>query len=159
MTVFVVDIDDTISDGSRRTQLAGHEPDRVKDVQGYNAWRDRINEGLEHDRPVSGMRDLVHALVDAGHHVAYVTARGSELREVTREWLRQHGFPDEMLYMRAAADFRPSAAYKEFVITKLLTSEHEDVVVIDDDPRGELVDVCRRRGWTFLRAGFGRSKQ
>jgi hypothetical protein len=155
----IVDIDDTISDGSRRTLAAGHEPDRRKDTGAYNAWRDKINTGLELDAPVTAMRELVTALVEAGHHVAYVTARGSELREVTRGWLRQFGFPDEMLYMRAATDFRPSAEYKEFVVSKLLTSDLEDVLVIDDDPRGELAEVCRRRGWTFLKAGFGRSKQ
>jgi phosphoglycolate phosphatase-like HAD superfamily hydrolase len=148
----VVDIDQCISDGRRRALVAGAEPDRTRDVARYNTWRDTINAGIEHDDPVPGMRELVAALTEAGHDVVYVTARGSSLRGPTRDWLKAHDFPDLLVIMRAETDFRKSCDYKEWAINKMLTSDHQPVLVLDDDERGELEAVCKRRGWTFLKA-------
>lgn len=152
MSLFVIDIDGTIADGRRRFVAAGPEPDRERDVAGYEVWKARVNAGIEHDVPVPGMLDFVRAV--AGQAV-YMTARGSSLRAPTREWLKRHGFPDLLIIMRAEEDARPSAKYKEWAIERLLTSDHETAVVVDDDERGELAAVCARRGWTFLRALSG----
>jgi hypothetical protein len=148
----VIDIDGTIADGTRRFAYAGPEPDRERDVAAYEAWKTKVNAGIEHDSPVPGMKEFVCAVAD---QAVYMTARGSSLRAPTREWLRHNGFPDLLIIMRAEEDYRPSAKYKEWAIERLLTAEHESVVVCDDDERGELQAVCARRGWTFLKAVSG----
>lgn len=155
MALFVFDIDMTLANGARRKRYAGAEPNREKDPAAYNIWRDKINQNLDADEPVPGMVEMVRAMEESGNSVVYVTARGSNLRSETREWLKRHGFPDCMLWMRAETDLRPSAKFKEHIISKLRTSEHEATVVVDDDERGELEEVCKRRGWTFLRALSG----
>lgn len=153
MSLFVVDIDGTIANGRRRFIFAGDEPNRETEPGAYEQWKLRVNSGIEHDEPVPGMLDLVKAVQD---RAVYMTARGSSLRAPTREWLRKHGFPDLLCIMRAEEDVRPSAKFKEWAIQKLMTSDHESIVVVDDDERGELEEVCKRRGWTFLRAVSGR---
>jgi hypothetical protein len=152
MSIFVLDIDGTIADGRRRFIAAGQEPDREKEPEAYERWKAAVNAGIEHDVPVPGMLDFVRAVAD---QAVYMTARGSSLRAPTREWLKRHGFPDLLVIMRAEEDYRPSAKFKEWAIERLLTSDHEHVVVVDDDQRGELRDVCKRRGWTFLLAVSG----
>jgi hypothetical protein len=147
----VFDIDMTIANGTRRALAAGPEPDRAKDPARYEAWKNAINAGVEHDMPIPGMLELVTAMAD--YNAVYLTARGSDLRSQTRDWLKANGFPDLMLFMRAQSDFRSSAKFKEYVIQKLIVAEHESVIVVDDDERGELAKVCKLRGWTMLKAG------
>lgn len=150
----IVDIDNCIADGRRRSIAAGPEPARHKESARYERWKNTINAGIEHDLPVPGALELVRAYVAAGHDVSYVTARGSSLREVTREWLRANNFPDLFIVMRAESDKRSSAEYKEWAIDKMRVSDHEAVAVFDDDERGELAEVCRKRGWTMFKAVY-----
>jgi hypothetical protein len=152
VSLFVIDIDGTIADGRRRFIAAGAEPDREREPEAYERWKADVNAGIEYDVPVPGMVDFVRAVAD---QAIYMTARGSSLRAPTREWLKRHGFPDLLCIMRAEEDFRPSAKFKEWAIQQMLTSDYGAVVVLDDDQRGELEAVCKRRGWTFLSARSG----
>lgn len=153
MMLCVIDIDDCISDGRRRAQLAGAEPNRQLDVAAYSRWCSTINRGIEHDVPVAGMCTFVQALASSAYaQVIYVTARGEDLRGLTEDWLKLHGFPRIQLFMRPRGDVRTSAAYKESVISKQATADHEPVIVVDDDVAGAMAHVCRRRGWTLLKA-------
>jgi hypothetical protein len=150
--LFVFDIDNCLSDGRRRSLRAGPEPDRNLEPARYEAWKNIINTGIEDDEPVPGMCELVACLDDVGHTVVYMTARGESLRQATRDWLRRHAFRDLRLVMRPEHDDSKSASYKAREIEALRTSPLEDVMVWDDDERGELEAVCRLKGWVMHKA-------
>lgn len=154
-TLCIVDIDDCITDGTRRAERAGPEPDRYLNPGGYEEWRNIINEGLEDDAPIVAMRNLVTAVAAApATRLVYLTARGEELQQITRLWLIYHRFPPGMLEMRTENDWRKSADYKAGTIEKLKREfkDTDSVLVIDDDKRDELRPICAQRGWMFLKA-------
>lgn len=158
----IVDIDATIADATKRLKVAGPEPDR-NDKAAYLAWLDRVQnaKSLAADQPVPGMEELCAALSNFYKcQLYYVTSREEKWRSVTWDWLRLYGFLGHSmeLLMRPNADWRSSGEFKEEVIKSLLTESKESVIVIDDDEKGDLEVVCKRNGWTFLKARSGGQK-
>ena len=54
------------------------------------------------------------ALARSGRTIVYLTARGDQFTELTRRWLRDHGFPSGPLRLARAAITRPGAPTVEF---------------------------------------------
>lgn len=158
-TLFVVDIDGTIADFGRRLEKAGPEPVR-SDKERYAKWVETINAELAADQPVPGMSSLLYALVCTNYgdgDVVYLTGREEQLREITKQWIEHHitAHPAELV-MRPNDNCQEIHAFKEDAIDDLLINYLPNaVVVIDDDQSGELEKVCKRRGWTFLKAMSG----
>lgn len=158
-TIFIIDIDGTIADGGRRFAKAGPEPTRDnKEV--YDAWVAAIQtpESLAADKPVPGMRDLCELLSRSYFTpwVVYLTSREEKWRSVTEEWLEVHDFPEVDLIMRGNEDYSEGDVFKETAINTLLDKhKYTQVVVIDDDGAGTIEAMCKRRGWTFLKARSG----
>lgn len=159
--LFVIDIDGTIADAGRRFAEAGPEPSRDNKLV-YDAWVRAVQspESLSSDKPVPGMLALCRAL---GYypfdHVVYLTSREERWRLVTEEWLTTHKFPRLALIMRGNGNYLEGGEFKESTIDTLMqTKNASDIVVIDDDGRGDIEDMCKRRGWTFLKARSGGQK-
>jgi FMN phosphatase YigB (HAD superfamily) len=160
-TLFVFDIDGTLADATRRFAKAGHEPSRG-DKAAYLRWLDEVQnkDALLEDAQVRGMRDLVQGASKMGQ-IVYVTSREEKYRGVTLLWLHRNGFPSpHLLYMRGADDWRSSGDLKEAII-KVLAIPYErgswgtGVIIVDDDPRGDVQEMAHRNGWTFLKATSG----
>lgn len=159
-TLFILDIDGTLAHAGRRIDKAGPEPTRhIKET--YDAWVTRINAGMGNDSPVPGMRDLCTLLSrDAGFgYLVYLTSREDKYFSDTAQWLFDHGFPMEQLIMRPEGNIQEGAVFKERVINLAKYQYKADaVVVVDDDGRGEIEEMCSKNGFTFLKARSGGQK-
>jgi acid phosphatase class B len=150
-TLVVFDIDDTILDVSQRYKDAKRA--RIIDKEGYpvrkktletpGKARKRANqflfspENLRKDRLIPGALGLVEDLAAQGHTIAYVTARHSNFREVTRNQLEDKGFPlfqdetgSELLFLKAKQS-EDSGSYKGDIYAKL-NSNYDIRMVFDD---------------------------
>lgn len=155
-TTYYIDIDGTIAQYQDRLRSAGPEPSR-EPFSTYQAWLDKIQtkEALLKDNVVPGMLNLVRALDFHSEvrtvfdEIVYLTAREENLRPVTEQWLRAKGFPKKELIMRPNNDLRENHIFKQDVIESKGSTVN---VMIDDDPSGKLQEICRSKGWTFLKA-------
>lgn len=157
-TLFIIDIDGTLAHAGRRFAEAGPEPTRDSKAE-YDTWVGRVqNESsLSEDRPVPGMLSLMKAL---DHYpfarTFYLTSREERWRRPTETWLYRNGFPSLPTMMRANGNYQEGAEFKETTIDALVQSNGAtEVVVVDDDGRGDIEAMCKRRGWTFLKARSG----
>ena len=67
---YLIDIDGTITD-----DVPNEEPERMKYVLPYPESRDILNQWF-----------------DEGHIITFFTSRTEEHRQITEEWLNEHGF-------------------------------------------------------------------
>jgi hypothetical protein len=159
--IVVIDIDGTITNGERRFKTAGPEP-RGRGPK-YWAWLNKVQTAkkLLADKPVPGMQQLVQrfsTLPTAEQEpvfIFYLTGREDKYRAVTKQWLKANGFPNLLLQMRPIGDNKPNGEFKEAVINLYNCFSGEPVLVIDDDYTGEIAKVCKKNGWTFLKAMSG----
>lgn len=157
-TLFIIDIDGTLAHAGRRFREAGPEPDR-NDGRLYEEWVRRVQseESLSADEPVIGMKSLLHGLGCSNECIpVYLTSREEVWRKTTRSWLDRHRFPYFKLIMRSVGNYSEGGVFKENSIDILCQENHvSTVVVLDDDGKGDIEDMCKRRGWTFLKARSG----
>lgn len=152
--LFAVDIDGTLADASRRFAQAGPEPSRsCKDS--YLRWIDSVQDAksLSEDKPVPGMLPLVWGLAEVGN-LLYLTSREQRWLDVTSSWLACHGFPQARIAMRAPNDWRDAGELKRSHIS-IYRKENQPVVILDDDPTGEIEAMAKAQGYTFLKARSG----
>lgn len=152
-TLYVFDIDATLANAGWRNCIAGPEPDR-NNRKKYLKWLKKVQSKkmLMKDKPVPGMRELTKAVKK---DAIYLTSRSENFRDVTEKWLRKHKFPNLTLYMRGKNDWKSSGKFKEAVILSLVKNRKMNVIVFDDDPKGDIFQECQRNGWTFLKALSG----
>lgn len=154
MILFVFDIDGTITNASHRYRVAGAEPSR-DDAEKYVAWLKAVqnDELLLADEPIAGMNHFAD-LVNAASQLVYLTSRETMWRKVTEQWLLKHNFPLAPVVMRPDGCWLKSVDFKEIALSTLAETYKAQLIVIDDDLDGSLASVCKRRGWTFLKAGI-----
>lgn len=149
-----MDIDATIADATERLRKAGPEPSR-RNKKEYLLWLDRVQnkESLLEDSAVPGMKALCDLAVKS--RLVYVTSREKKWKTITKQWLKMHNFPSACLMMRPNECWVGSGKLKETIIKDLLSYKNDEVIVVDDDERGDLEKVCKKNGWTFLKARSG----
>jgi hypothetical protein len=151
----VMDIDGTISDATDRFRLAGPDPG-LHNMEAYLSWVEAVNDKMHHDTPVSGMAELLRALWYTQSHCVYLTNREEKHREVTENWLTRHGFPRFKVMMRQDGSYSEAIEYKGTVIRNLCeVFGSTSVVIVDDDESGKMEGLCKKMGWTFLKARSG----
>lgn len=147
----VIDLDGNCADMKWRHDLAGKEPSKKNWIK-YKKWLRRIQSKkmIALDKPVSGMRELCLLLKK---HAVYITARNEAYRSVTKQWLKRNGFPALKLFMRPRRNRELAGVFKENVILDLLhkSKKFVHVIIIDDDPRGDIFLSAKKNGWTFLK--------
>ena len=150
----VCDIDGTIADIVERQKRAGAAPDK-KNKRKFQNWLNRLQpvELLAKDRPIAGMREVLHALADH-HKLVYVTGRSDKYEEVTKGWLEALHFPCAPLKMRLPDDDELETDVLKERIMLELAIEYQDftILVIDDDVEGVCEQMYRKHGWTHLKA-------
>lgn len=127
----VFDIDGVVADVRHRL----HHLDSPK------SWS-RFFAGAADD-PLLAVGARLVADLAAAHDVAWLTGRPEWLREVTRDWLDQHGLPAGELYMRPPHDHRPARLFKVGVLRRL--AGRGIAAFVDDDP--EVVDAALAAGF------------
>jgi len=115
-----------------------------------------VNENMQYDSKVPGMRDLLRSLKYGGAHCVYITNREEKHRQATEDWLSENGFPSFEVMMREDGSYSEAADYKGTIIHNLRqVFGFKEVVVIDDDGDGNLEKLCLSKGYTFLKARSG----
>lgn len=156
-TLFVIDLDGTVADARTRFAAAGREPSRSKLAE-HSEWLAKVQnrELLLEDKAVPGMLTFLWAIEAYGASVIYLTAREEQWRPVTEKWLSERQINCFPLYMRPDGNEQPYSEFKRGVIATISAQQKSGaVVVLDDDPLGELQKVCKAQGWTFLKALSG----
>ena len=155
-SMVVFDIDDTILDVSQRykdARRAGYidkdgNAKRKRTLETPGKARKRANdflfspENLAKDRVVPGALALANDLAAKGHIIAYVTARHSDYRDVTRNQLEAKGFPlfkddtdMELLFLKASRG-EATPKYKNDAYAQL--NSRYDVRMVFDDRKDNL---------------------
>jgi uncharacterized HAD superfamily protein len=108
-----IDIDGTIKDTHRaavevfnREYNKSYQPDEVTEYylhefygltsrEGAQAWRRLEEEIYQLGVPLPHAPEVLSDLVNKGHQIYFITARPGfpNIRKVTKEWLKTHGFP------------------------------------------------------------------
>jgi len=153
--LWVFDVDGVLCDNTKAAVAAGPEPDRARDKEQYSRWLETVMKDFDKHPPVGPIFLLLRRLyLDAYTPAVLLTARNEEHREKTMEWLKRQ-FPSSplpRLLMRPKDNLWKSARLKEEMIKDLVgVYEAGSVVVIDDDERDELREVCQRNGWIFMK--------
>ena len=155
--LWVFDIDMTLADGTRRHAKAGPEPDRKRDMDAHNEWIRTVMTNTVEDPPVPELMVMARRMISDNVFTPtiLVTARNNNLRMETVDWLKRVAQIGIMppLHMRGSTDYRRSGDIKREVIKQAAANcEATSVVVVDDDERDELPQICREEGWLFLKA-------
>lgn len=69
-----------------------------------------------------------------GRAVLVVTSREFIWRDLTLDWLAQHGVPYEALYLRIVGDYRKDIAVKKDILKQIGDDGHHVVAAWDDKP-------------------------
>lgn len=138
----IFDVDGTLADNSHRQVWVRVKP--------YN-WK-AYNANMHLDKPIENIVNLTNILKEH-YTVIVVTARSEDEREVTLEWLKNHGVHYEEIYFRAAKDYRDDTIVKSEILDKIVEAGHKPVMVFDD--RNKVVNMWRERGIQCLQVAPG----
>jgi hypothetical protein len=114
---------------------------RLHHLQGHRSWRAFF--AAAHEDTLLREGAALAAELARQHEIVWLTGRPEWLRDVTADWLAEHGLPAGELYLRPNGDYRPAPRYKLDVLHRL--SPRGIAAVIDDDD-----EVVR----TAVAAGF-----
>lgn len=135
MKIALIDIDGVLANDTHRVKFALERryseyfhPDRM-----FN------------DSPFPQGARLVSWLLSNGWEIQYLTGRREDRRDVTREWLSTHRFPNGLLHMRTRMETMRLADFKLERMLEMVDSFGDspvpNIVLWDDDP--EVVKVVR----------------
>lgn len=125
LRIVVCDIDGTVADCSHRQHHVAKSP---KDWKAFFAEMDK-------DTPRTDIHEAAkEAAKEAGAQLVFVSARPEDHREVTEQWLREHGMTSySHLLMRRKGDKRPDTDVKGDIYQRYL-KQYDIVRVFDDRP-------------------------
>lgn len=133
MKCFLIDIDGTVANGDHRLHHILKEP---------KAWDDYFLACTD-DTPIAHMHAVVTALSDH-MQIVYVSGRSDLVRQQTIDWLDQHGFPCDGLYMRKQGDHENDDTLKIKLLAQVRADGFEPVMAFDD--RNRVVKAWRAAG-------------
>lgn len=138
---FVFDLDGTICNVSHRRQYVATKP------RNWDAW----NKGLVNDTTNHAV-ELVYKSLHASKGIMqadllFVSGRSDDYRQQTEQWLKDHGFKWDALYMRKYKDHRDDSVVKAEIADEI-EKTHQIIAVFDD--RQRVVNMWVERGiWVF----------
>lgn len=147
-TLYIFDLDGTLSDSSQRAHYVQSQP------KNWDAWHLECGQ----DAPIESTIDLMKALMAMCYMrnrihgtkdiVKIWTGRGSQTRAITVSWLAKYadiGFSecDRMLTMRAEGDHRDDFELKREWLNAV-RGDYDQIVTFED--RQRVVDMWRAEG-------------
>lgn len=152
--LIIVDIDGTLA--CLKERYKAYPKPNHDDKAAFQQWVDKVQDGVAmlNDKPIGGMLLLVKALKQQGHSIFYLTGRSEKYRKITRCWLKEEGFPEQELIMRADNDWSKPFKYKEVHVKRLVlqyADKGEGWLAIDDDFDGCCSEMYRKLGGTHLK--------
>ena len=130
----LVDVDGVIANGWHRQHFL---------QDGRKDWKNFFANAFG-DSPIEGSRALVDRFAEAGI-VVLLTARPNNLRQVTLEWLAEHGYRWDLLVMRGRSDGGISSPkFKRRSVEAIRGHGYAPQLAFDDDQRN--VEMFRDEG-------------
>jgi len=147
-----VDLDGTVCDSSRRLKSIKAPKNKTHYSAEYLHWLDLVQKehDMLNDKVIKSMRTLARKL---GKFV-YLTSRDEKYRAITVKWLTKHKFPKRKLIMRSSNDKTSYGYFKQKEIKKY-QKKGDQVILVDDDPRGQLAGICAKNNWILLKVISG----
>jgi uncharacterized HAD superfamily protein len=133
MKCFLIDIDGTIADGGHRLHYISKEPKQ---------W-DAYFMACGGDAPIQHMHKVVESL-SLKARIVYVSGRSDLVRKQTLQWLVDHDFPMDALYMRKQGDHKNDHDLKIELLAQLREDGYEPIMAFDD--RDRVVKAWRAAG-------------
>lgn len=107
------------------------------------------------DKPITSVIRIAQMYKAAGYKIIVVSAREGteECRRLTEQWMRDHGMPFDLFFMRPANDYRRDSIIKAEIYEKHIKGILDVEVVYDD--RSEVVKFWRSIGLRCLQCAEG----
>lgn len=135
-TLVVFDLDQTVFDMRHRESL-------IPTNENGSSWL-AFNAACVNDTLIEAVADLVTLYDEAGYEIVYLSGRGAEVEEQTRQALAKNGLACDVLYLRPTGDYTPGPELKKFWVEHL--GPERIMAAYDDDPA--VVAMYRELGIT-----------
>ena len=144
MTI-IVDIDGTLADNRYRQHY----------LEGEKKNWDGFFSEMHLDEVNCTVLDTVQRYTKCSprHDVILLTGRFEKHRRITEMWLKFHGVPYDVLFMRPNDDYRPDHEVKKEIYLNLIKSNNDVFLVLDD--RASVVKMWRELGLTCFQVAEG----
>ena len=143
-SVVVCDLDGTLCDTTWRQHF-------VRKPKGEKDW-DSFFAGIFEDPIRQDIYDMVRRFTYDGYTIVFVSGRSEKYREVTLNWMANHGINCPILLMRAENDRREDTVVKLDIMNTFLVKE--DIVAVLDD-RPSVIRMWREQGLNVIDVGTG----
>ena len=127
-TMVIFDLDQTVFDIRHREHLIPNE------VNG-STWLE-FNAACVDDTPIEAVTDLILMYDEAGYEIVYLSGRGAEVADQTREMLAREGLPVDQLLLRPTGDYTPGPELKKFWVEHLgpqfvMAAYDDDLAIVE----------------------------
>jgi hypothetical protein len=139
----IVDLDGTIALDTGRAQECLHSGKRD-----WDAYYARCHE----DAPNHNLITLLQVL-EGIYHIWIISGRREDTREVTMQWLAEHGVPFTGLTLRPVGNFVDDHILKLQMAEEMSLSPHNVLVVFED--RDRVVKAWRSVGYSCFQVASG----
>lgn len=94
--------------------------------------------------PLTDVRDAVLAERNLGRAILVVTSREFIWRDLTLDWLAEHGIPYDALYMRIVGDYRQDILIKKDILEQVGADGFNVLAAWDD--KQSIIELWRENG-------------
>lgn len=142
LNVVVFDLDGTIADCSHRLHY----------IKGGNRDWDSFYGSVKYDTPILDMKKVYNSLFVL-NQIIICTGRSEVCKRDTQDWLTEHGFHYNALYMRKEGDHRPDYKVKYDLLQQMRKDKYNPYLVFED--RTQVVQMWREAGIRCLQVCDG----
>lgn len=139
----IIDIDGTLANVEHRVRHLHCDPKDWKSFHG----------SLMKDTPHDWCVEIINAFKSRGHSIILLTGRDADYRDLSVQWLEEHGIDYDHLHMRPEGDRRPDDIVKREFFETLISPIYEVSFVVED--RKSVVDMWRELGVVCLQCAPG----
>lgn len=124
MTTYIVDVDGTIADASRRRVWLQTKP------RNWNAFF----ADIENDPVIWPVVDILQALYATDNILILASGRGEEYKEATNRWLSKNriGYLFSAQYFRKTGDYRDDTVVKTELLEEMREDGFNPTIAFDD---------------------------
>ena len=113
-------------------------------------------DNITMDQPNDIVINMAQTLKDCGHKIVILSGRSKGTKEATRDWLKLHNVPFDVLKLRPTSNefkFMPDDELKKRWLDQLFTNTDDVHCVFDD--RDKVVKMWRDNGLTCFQVAPG----
>ena len=148
----IFDLDGTLADIEDRRKKSKKDNGKMD----WDKFFDPVNIWL--DQPNHPVIKMAQVLSDTGHKIAIFSGRSKATKNVTRDWLKTHQVPFDVIKMRPTNHpwkFMPDDKLKQGWLDDLFPKDAKNNIVCIFDDRSKVVDMWRDNGLTCMQVAPG----